>query len=483
MTNRFDKVVFIIPPFEGQNQDNRGLLLGIGYVSQYLLDNGIANKVIDLRLGYDIPELKKQLADYAPGLVAFVVFTNGHGKTYKIVNAIKSKKYKILLGGYHASTIKTKILEETPADFAIKVEGEDAMLELCKGAPYESILNLMWRDGKKLVENPLRPYVTDLDRFNFPKYESFEFEKYDHVMPVCSSRGCPFFCTFCTTAVTAGRPFRTRTPENVLKEIKYWYDKGFRDFAFVDDNFTLMKDRVIELCKLIEKNKLTGLAMRCAGIRADRVDREVLTYMRKVGFTQLGLGVEVGNDKMLKIIKKGETMAAIEKAIREILRLKFDLQLYFVLGNQYETAQDIEDSFKLALKYPISDVHFYNPLPFPGSELFDWVASNNYFIEEFNNYINNNCNFSVKPVFETPELPAKERERLLRKSKVIEDIILRRYIARKMKPTFGLFASPLAFIVMLKPVKWMINTTFRHPVGKAAIRLFMKVFRVDVHYL
>ena len=481
---RFKKVAFIISKFTGENQDNRGLLLGVGYISQYLLDNDIPNKVIDLRLGYSVQEVKQILAEYKPDLVAVLCFTNGFGETYSVVKAIKSNEYKTLIGGYHVSTIKSKILEETDADFAIKVEGEDAMLELCKGVPFEKVLNLIYRKcNGKIIENPTRLPITDLDKFNFPRYESFEFKKYDHLMPLCSSRGCPFLCTFCTAATTAGRQFRVRSPENVVAEMKMWYDKGYKSFCFVDDNFTLMKNRVMEICNLIEKNKLAGIKIRCSGIRADRVDREVLTKMRKVGFDQIGIGVEVGNDKMLKIIKKGETLAQIEKAIKEIVRLKYDLQLYFVIGNQYETTQDIEDSFKLALKYPVSDVHFYNPLPFPGSELYDWVLKNGYFIEDFNKYINDHCHFSVNPVFATPELSAKERTRLLKKSKKVEKIVLRRYIARKMNPTFKIFATPLSFVIMLEPIRWAINTFFKHPFGKWTIKTFMKFFKVDVHYL
>jgi len=480
---RFKKIVFIIPPFTGLNQDNRGLLLGVGYISQYLLDNNIPNKVIDLRLGYSIQQIKQKIAEYKPDLVAVLVFTNGYRKAYDVIKAIRSKKYKIVLGGYHVSTIKSKILEETSADFAIKVEGEEPMLELCKGLPLNKIQNLIYRDGTKIIENPTRQPIYDLDRFNFPKYESFEFDKYDHLITICSSRGCPFLCTFCTTSTTAGRQFRVRSPENVIEEMKYWYDKGFRNFCFTDDNFTLIKQRVMDICKLIEDNKFKNLKIRCAGIRADRVDREVLTYMRKVGFDQIGMGVEVGNDKMLKIIKKGETLAQIEKAIKEILRLKFDLQLYFVIGNQYETKKDIEDSFKLALKYPISDARFYNPLPFPGSELYDWVLKNNYFTEKFNEYINDYCQFSVKPVFATPELSAKERIKLLKKSKRVEKIILRRYVARKMKPTFKIFATPLSFIVMFEPIRWSINMFFKHPLGKWLVRTFMGIFKIDVHYL
>jgi len=239
----------------------------------------------------------------------------------------------------------------------------------------------------------------------------------------------------------------------------------------------------MELCDLIKSNKLDGLQMRCAGIRADRVDKEVLTKMKSVGFNHIGIGVEVGNDKMFKIIRKGERKKDIEKALKLITELEYDVQLYFVIGNQYETETDVEDSFALALKYPVSDAHFYNPLPFPGSELYDFVTTNGYFLEDFNDYINNFDHYATKPVFATPELSAEDRTRLLLKSRKIQKQILRNYYVRKMRPSFGPLAIPIAHMVSFEPIRNIIISFFKLPIGKSIIRYLMDIFKIDIRFI
>ena len=256
---RFKKVLFVIPPFPGVNQSKDVLILGVGSLSQYLSDNGVENKVFDMRFGYSADDLKKCIEEYKPDLVGMQIMTYRHDVACDILNAIKSDKYSLIVGGHHVSTIDDQILNETPADFAIRLEGEDALLELCKGEPFKDIKNLSYRENGKVVKNPLRPFINDLDRLNFPRYEQFELSKYNSQIPIMTSRGCPFQCTFCPSAATIGRPFRVRSPKHVFDELKFWYDKGHKRFAFVDDNFTLIPKRVIELCSLIEKSDIKDL--------------------------------------------------------------------------------------------------------------------------------------------------------------------------------------------------------------------------------
>lgn len=478
----FNKVLLIIPPFPGVNQGKHVLLLGLGYISQCLLDHGIQNKVIDMRLGYSVTDLKKVISKYQPDLIGMQIMSYRHDQAYDILKEIVGGDYKIVLGGHHVSTIDAKILQQTNADFAIRMEGEEAILELCQGLPFEKIKNLIYRKEGKIIQNQLRLFVDNLDKINFPKYESFELSKYDEQLPITTSRGCPFQCIYCPCAATIGKEFRVRSPENVINELKYWYDLGHRRFAFVDDNFTLLPDRVIQICSLIEKNNLVNLDIYCQGIRADRVTLDLLKIMRKAGFSQLGIGVEVGNDKMLKIIKKGEKREHIEQATQWAIEAGFDVQFYCMIGLPYETTQDVEETFQLSLKFPIADVHFHNVIPFPKTELYEWVKKNNYSIGDIDKALIDREHFSKKPFFETPELPAKERIRLLRKADKIEKIVLKRYFTRKMAPSFGRFAGLLAFFFFLGPIRKIVMITFQNRIGKLIIRTLLDKFNINVHY-
>ncbi|MBN1645248.1 radical SAM protein [Candidatus Woesearchaeota archaeon] len=479
---KFKRILLIVPPFPGVNQGKNVLLLGVGYISQYLLDNGIQNTVFDMRLGYSVKDLKKIILEYRPDLIGMQIMTYRHDIAYDIINEIVGGNYKIVLGGHHVSTIDAEILRQTKADFAIRMEGEDAMLELCQGKPYETIKNLIYRKDGKIIQNSLRPFIEDLDRLTFPRYERFELSKYDEQLPITTSRGCPFQCIYCPCAATIGRLFRVRSPEDVIKELNYWYHKGHKRFAFVDDNFTLFPERVHKLCRLIEKNCLKDLDIYCQGIRADKVNLELLKTMRKAGFSQLGIGVEVGNDKMLKIIKKGEKREHIEQAAQWAIEVGFDVQFYCMIGLPYETVQDVEETFQLALKFPIADVHFHNVIPFPKTELYEWVKKNNYSIGDLDKSLIDREHFSRQPFFETPELPAKERIRLLKKAQKIEKIVLKHYFTRKMTPSFGRFSGLLAFFFFFGPIHKLVTITFQTKMGKFFIRTFLDKYHIDVHY-
>jgi radical SAM superfamily enzyme YgiQ (UPF0313 family) len=302
---------------------------GIGYLSEFLTSNGIENYVIDMRLGYTLKKLMKKIKEINPDLIGITLMTLRHDIAIKIIEKIKSNfNCKIVVGGPHVSLFRKKVLEECKADFAIKHEGEYTLLELCQGKNLKNIKGLIYRNGNKIIENPDRPFIENLDTLPFPKYRKFELEKYPDIftfkknimikksIPIITSRGCPFNCIYCPVKTVMGNKWRVRSAENVAEELKYWYKMGYRIFEFWDDNFTLDKKRVYKICDLIKKNNLVNLQLSISnGIRADTVDKRLLKRMKEVGFNHIAFGVEAGNNKILKIIRKGETIETIEIAI------------------------------------------------------------------------------------------------------------------------------------------------------------------------
>jgi len=136
---------------------------------------------------------------------------------------------------------------------------------------------------------------------------------------------------------------------------------------------------------------------------------------------------------MLEIVKKGETIETIEQAIKESCDLGYGVKLLFVVGTPYETRADVEDKVRISERYPIEEVHFYNLIPTPGTELYDWVRDNNLFLKDPEQYLNDASAFSNDPVFETPELPRNERIELFRYLSKIRQQVHRNAIRR----TFG----------------------------------------------
>ena len=432
------KILFVVPPQSKEYPEYPHT--GIGYLSEYLTKREVQNKVIDMRLGHHIDYVSEEAEKFKPDFIGVTMVTAGRNEGYKVINLLKSKGYSIVIGGPHISMLKSKVLEECNADFAIKCEGEKPLFELISGKKLEDIKNLIYRKGGKIIENPDRPFIQNLNALPWPKHEMTELQKYrGGGVSIVTSRGCPYRCVYCSASLGMGKGYRARSPKNVIAEIKYWNDKGSKYFHIVDDNFTLDKARVIKLCDFIQKNNIKA-TFACDGVRADRVDYEVLKRMKESGFKYLSFGVEGGNNKVLKAIKKGETIEQIEKAIKDSIELGFQVYLFFLVGSPKETVKDVEDSIKLALKYPIAGANFYNLVPFPGTELFDYVKKKGNFLIKPEVYLRDAPYYGDSPIFETKEFSKEERRNALIRTRKIRTII-RRKILKKRLERFGLLGS------------------------------------------
>jgi radical SAM superfamily enzyme YgiQ (UPF0313 family) len=354
-------------------------------------------------------------------------------------------KIKIVVGGPHMTILKEEVMKDcTAIDYGVVYEGEDTILELCKNEiSDDNIKGLMSRINGNISYPGDREFVMNLDRLPFPRYEKFELKKYIPEIEIYSSRGCPLHCTFCPNRLL-NPIYRARSPENVVDEIEYWYNKGFRQFNFDDDNFNYHKERVYEICDELERRNLKNLFIRCSnGIRADRADRAILKRMKEVGFNHIAFGADAANDKMLKLVKKCETMEDIEQALQNATDLGYTLKLLFVVGTPGENRDDVEDKVKLSMKYPLQDVHFYNIIPYPGTELYEWIKENNRFLKQPEDYLNDVTSWENKPIFDTPELTADDRIQLFKYLKGVRSRVRKKYTQRMLRkiPLLKYFAE------------------------------------------
>lgn len=451
---RFSKILLIYPSYAQYKFYDPFIPIGLGYIAQALSDANIDYDVINMSLGYNISVLKSKIKKFKPDLIGISMMTLLYKKLYEFINYIKkiNPLVKIVVGGPHISTLRENVLVECQnIDYGVVQAGEEIIAELCKGKTLKDIKGLIYREDEKILFNGLRMLPEDLDSFSFPKYDKFELKKYwfakDVPMPLVSSRGCPFQCIFCISRPSGGYRFCTRSTNNVVDEIEYWHKQGRIVFDFMDDNFTLNKKRVYEICDEIQKRGLDKLRYQCTnGIRADTIDRKLLKRMREVGFKRLAFGVESGSDKILKVLKKQEKVYQIEEAIKNSCELGYEVILYFLVGSPYETWADLNISFSLALRYPVYEAGFFNLIPIPNTELFNWIKQNNLFVYPPNQYLNSSRIIDKRPVFVTPELSLSERKKALRYSNSISKTIRKRYYQRLLcnHGIFGKIASIIA---------------------------------------
>jgi radical SAM superfamily enzyme YgiQ (UPF0313 family) len=474
---RYKRVLLVFPDYKGGHFGALRPPAGLGYIAETLKNNAIEHDVIDMAAGASMSELQDRIRSFSPDLIGISIMTYMFRRSYDIIHAIKRThpSIDIIAGGPHLSTLRETVLEECSSlDFGCVLEGERTILELCKGEDPRSILGLIHRDGDRVVFNGEREFIDDLDDIPFPKFEKFPMKNYvTEEIGIVSSRGCPYGCIYCPVKSAIGRKWRKRGALSIVEEIQYWYDRGYRQFSMLDDNFTLNQERVFEVCDELKKRAFKDIELNCNnGVRADRVNREILSRMRGAGFKYLAFGVEGGNDKILKAINKGESIEVVETAIKDAVDLGFQVTLFFIVGSPGETMTDLQDSIDLALKYPVFDVRFYNLIPFPQSKLFDWVRHNDYFLCEPAEYLNSSSQWDYAPVFATPEMNKEQRMEALRAVRNVRKTVRYNSMKRALAPRIGPLANMVSKLYITDWVqdKLMKSGTLRRNLKKAFMR-------------
>ncbi|MFH0955496.1 MAG: radical SAM protein [Candidatus Micrarchaeota archaeon] len=416
--------------------------LALGYLGEYLSANGVEYDTLDLNLGYSFDDLVKKIDSFKPDLLGIATKSYRYKDSYALIQKIKSAfpKIPIAVGAAHISTEKEKVLEDCSAiDFGIVREGEDSLLELCRGKPFSEIKGLLYREKGKIIFTGDRPFRRDIESIPWPRYEKFELKKYWYpAMVVLTSRGCPEHCTFCAVSVVSGNWWRFRSPESVLEEIKYWYEKGYRRIEFLDDNFTLNQERVVKICDLIAQNNLKGMVFNIPqGVRCDRVSPALLKRMRSAGFESIAFGVEVGNERMLKLIKKGETMQTIDAAIKAAIDAGFDVHLNMMLGFPDQTFQDVEDTFDFALRHPVRWASFNNYVPYSGTEGYAQAKERDLFLIQPEQYLNEFNTKAERIIIRTPNISPEQRRYIEKKIPRIQDEVRKKYHIHRLLRNYG----------------------------------------------
>lgn len=429
----FKKILMIYPRYPGSHYSggrNTSPPIGLGIIGEMLKLSGVDYEVVDLGLGYDWNYLEQRIKNYQPDGVAISMMTFRYKYIYSVLKKIKElhKNVKIIAGGPHITAWKVKVLEQCSAiDFGVSREGEFTIRELCQGRALSTIKGLIYREGDNILFNGERELIDNLDFIPFPRYEKFELDKYEFRILISSSRGCPYKCIFCQSRSMLGKEFRGRSAQNIFDEIVFWYGKGYANFNFVDDNFTMCKDRIYKLCELIKGHNIKGLNFYVSGLRADTVDKELLKLMKEVGFTHLCFGIESASDNILRILKKQERIANIEKIVSVANKLGYYVRLYFVVGSPYETLNDVRKSVEFARKYASGGCNFGSLMPIPNTELMEWVKNNGTLLMKPDYYLNELAEFERLPYFDGPGMTRKEKYRALKMTEKVRIALERQY--------------------------------------------------------
>lgn len=426
------KILFINPwtksLFGDEKQVSGHPHIGLAYLIAVCKKEGYKDiKAFDQGIEKDNNKLFSLISSYKPDLIGISAFSFCYKYAKELIDEIKDKYPGLLIiaGGPHVSATKEHILKTSKADFAMKSESELSFIQFLKELEqpkqdFSRINNLIWRKGGALIENKTEDYIKDLDNMPFPDYAAFEIERYpcyrQHLMPLITSRGCPYGCNYCSIRLSMGRNFRARSPENVVNEMRHLYDKyGVNHFEINDDCFAFDLKRAEKICDLIIDKGLNIRYELYNGIRADNVNEELLAKMKKSGCIFISYGSESGNQGIVNRIGKNLDLSKVVKAVDLTNKAGISNSVNFIIGHPGETYETAMETLKFARSLKTNFVNVYNLIPYPGTELFDWITKNAVFTLPVEEYLSRVGSRDFTPVFETKEFTKEQRIRALKK--------------------------------------------------------------------
>jgi radical SAM superfamily enzyme YgiQ (UPF0313 family) len=314
-------------------------------------------------------------------LVGISTITSTAPRAYAIADRIRKRGIPVLMGGPHVTFMADEALEH--ADFVIRGEGEETLMAFIdaweKDESFTGIPNLSYRENGQKIHNALRPFVQDLDQIPFPDLSLLKLTRKGisrlRSIPVQTSRGCPFDCSFCSVTSMFGKKYRFRSTENIMEELRRYNERKNLIF-FYDDNFTADRKRAKEL---LEAMIGEGFKFKwTTQVRADVAkDLDLVRLMKKAGCHTLYIGFESVNPESLKAMKKRQTVEEIAEAIKVLRKHRIGIHGMFVYGFDEDDWKTVKQTVKFAKRSKLNSTQFLILTPLPGSEFFDKVSQEN----------------------------------------------------------------------------------------------------------
>jgi radical SAM superfamily enzyme YgiQ (UPF0313 family) len=414
--NKNKKVMFIEPPFYRLYHDQYCLVkypLALGYLSgsvirntswsvqTYNADFNVRKKVFDPEndyvagvgfnrylaslKDYSMPiwqEVKNAIENYNPSVIGISAKTQNFVSASIVAKIAKkiNPKIKVIVGGVHSTMNGSKVLNCKDIDFLSIGEGENTIVQLLKSLENNTDLKLVdgiiFRDNDKFIRNKPRAYVENLDKLDFPLIHApkvlKDFEKYpkEAFGYIFGSRGCPYACTFCESKSMWTRKVRYRSPENIIAELKLMQKFGINKVNFDDDTFGISKKNIKNINDLMH-DELPNMTYTCETVVQLAKDEEVVKNMRRGGCTATFVGIESGNNQILKNIKKTQTTDECIIAMKNLKKHGIESHAFIMVGFPDETEETFKQTMDFIPKLKPDGVIFSIFTPYPGSDIYE----------------------------------------------------------------------------------------------------------------
>lgn len=366
------RITFIEPENENLHIFSKFVLprLGTILLATIMRDRGYAART------YFLPAKEAVARGLDADLVGISTITATAPAAYALGDHFRARGIPVVFGGPHVSFLPDEALEH--GDYCITGEGEEGfprLVEALNGnGSLSDVPGLVWKEKGRVRRNPAAVPIEDLDQLPFPDLSLLDMGRNRRIgaqglakptVPVQTSRGCPFDCTFCSVTGMFGRRYRHRSTESILSELGR-YDREECDIFFYDDNFAANPRKTKELLREMIRRDL-GFHWSTQ-VRSDIArDPELLDLMKQAGCTSLYIGFESVDPQALREMNKNQSVEEIRHAIREIRDRRIHVHGMFVFGFDADTPATTKATVRFALREKIDTAQFLILTPLPGT--------------------------------------------------------------------------------------------------------------------
>ncbi|MBR6517805.1 MAG: B12-binding domain-containing radical SAM protein [Bacilli bacterium] len=396
------KVLLVNLPCFNKFDDRRMQPLGISYIASNLEKNNIPCDIFDANISYPpikINDLRNKIDWNLYDIVGLSCVTDSYDSAVELAKFLKKRfKIFIVLGGIHATFCHKQIIENYSCfDLICRGEGEEVFIDIVKnvrkyGELKSKIKGCTYKNSldENIYANDIN-CIEDINNLPLPKrnyensysYTFIDGKKYYNI-PISSSRGCPYNCSFCSVGSLKYK-WRGRNPHSIIEEINEIKGK-IKDFIiiFVDDNFLVDQKRVLQLSKmLIKENIIFSFATRADQIL--KFGEENLKILKEAGCKSVELGIENGSDTFLLRINKCINSDMNIQALNLLSKVGIHSSVDYIMYDNKTTVSELLENIKF-----LKDTHllgYYPPriyvriIPFPGTPVSNMIKSMN--IDEY----------------------------------------------------------------------------------------------------
>lgn len=445
------KVILINPPFTNygglEGHGGKAPPINLGYLAAYIREKKYYEvSILDAEvLAMTFEDIERHIKKEMPAVVGITASTPAYSNAVTISRICKNidKDIRVVIGGVHPSAFSLETAGEETIDFVVQGEGEITFFELLEAIknkkPFSEVNGIVFKENGNLIKTKPRLLIEDLDSLPFPARDLMPHNLYQppptkrvstfKATSLTSARGCPYYCNFCSANVVWTRRYRFRSPRNVVEEISRCIDTlGIREFSFTDELFTLKPERTSAICEEMMKRELK-IAWVCM-CRVGQVKKDILKLMKKAGCREISFGIESGDEKILEIMHKDNSLVKARESIRFTKEAGIKTHASFMIGNLGETKETIRRTIDFAKELNTDVAAFFIATPLPGTELYQEAAKLGYIRKDVDWRIFSPLSKN-KPVINLPNLNSQELLYWHRRA-IAEYYVRPKYIIKKI---------------------------------------------------